>query len=459
MAQNIIKINVADKIATTQFEEVVSFNQNTYELQFTFDTEWNAFEHRIAVVMWAGGCAEAHFTGTTCEMPAITDPDCDMAFVGVYSADGDHKIASTFVRLKCLVGAHEVLVPKRQASIQEQILSFLNLFDWSVFEKKVRAGVYSTVKVNPFGIVTEGWNLIEIGEEGQTSPSANLATGGIFFRLQNGVYTLNYKTSSGLQPISFATAAGVTSVNGQTGAVTIGASDLGLANVALSGSYNDLTDLPEISGGTGAVSSVNGQTGAVTIGASDLGLADVALSGSYNDLTDLPTIPSGGVTSVNGQTGAVTIGASNLGLADVALSGSYNDLTDLPEITSGGVTSVNGQTGAVMVTKTAIGLGHVIDARQIQMETKITYGAELNDYYDTRLTYVQGRSSDACTHVPTSTANPSGTNCQWAILNIAFEDYEDNMMQVAFSVRNDCAICVRNCTNGVWTNWKKLTMS
>lgn len=415
MAQNIIKINVADKIATTQFEEVVSFNQNTYELQFTFDTEWNAFEHRIAVVMWAGGCAEAHFTGTTCDMPAITDPDCDMAFVGVYSADGDHKIASTFVRLKCLVGAHEVLVPKRQASIQEQILSFLNLFDWSVFEKKVRAGVYSTVKVNPFGIVTEGWNLIEIGEEGQASPSANLATGGIFFRLQNGVYTLNYKTSSGLQPISFATAAGVTSVNGQTGAVTVGASDLGLA--------------------------------------------DVALSGSYNDLTDLPTIPSGGVTSVNGQTGAVTIGASNLGLADVALSGSYNDLTDLPEITSGGVTSVNGQTGAVMVTKTAIGLGHVIDARQIQMETKITYGAELNDYYDTRLTYVQGRSSDACTHVPTSTANPSGTNCQWAILNIAFEDYEDNMMQVAFSVRNDCAICVRNCTNGVWTNWKKLTMS
>ena len=417
MAQNIIKINVADKIATTQFEEVVSFNHNTYELQFTFDTEWNAFEHRIAVVMWAGGCAEAHFTGTTCDMPAITDPDCDMAFVGVYSADGDHKIASTFVRLKCLVGAHEVLVPKRQASIQEQILSFLNLFDWSVFEKKVRAGVYSTVKVNPFGIVTEGWNLIEIGEEGQTSPSANLATGGIFFRLQNGVYTLNYKTSSGLQPISFATAGGVTSVNGQTGAVTIGASDLGLADVALSGSYNDLTDLPEISGGTGAVS------------------------------------------SVNGQTGAVTIGASNLGLADVALSGSYNDLTDLPEITSGGVTSVNGQTGAVMVTKTAIGLGHVIDARQIQMETKITYGAELNDYYDTRLTYVQGRSSDACTHVPTSTANPSGTNCQWAILNIAFEDYEDNMMQVAFSVRNDCAICVRNCTNGVWTNWKKLTMS
>ena len=52
----------------------------------------------------------------------------------------------------------------------------------------------------------------------------------------------------------------------------------------------------------------------VTISKYDLGLADVALTGSYNDLTDKPAGGSGGVTSVNGQTGVVTISKHDLGL-------------------------------------------------------------------------------------------------------------------------------------------------
>lgn len=54
--------------------------------------------------------------------------------------------------------------------------------------------------------------------------------------------------------------------------------DLNLAQVAYSGSYNDLNDKPS--------------------------LATVATSGNYNDLSNKPTIP---VTSVNGKTGAVII--------------------------------------------------------------------------------------------------------------------------------------------------------
>ena len=45
----------------------------------------------------------------------------------------------------------------------------------------VTAGTYSAVTVNNKGIVTSGGNLIEIGTTTTDTPSANLATGGLFF--------------------------------------------------------------------------------------------------------------------------------------------------------------------------------------------------------------------------------------------------------------------------------------
>lgn len=77
----------------------------------------------------------------------------------------------------------------------------------------------------------------------------------------------------------------------------------GLADVAISGSYNDLEDLPE--------------------------LAPVAISGSYNDLTDKPD-------SINLPTVAVTGSYNDLidkpNLSTIATTGSYKDLVDLAEL-------------------------------------------------------------------------------------------------------------------------------
>ena len=47
----------------------------------------------------------------------------------------------------------------------------------------VAAGVYSAIQVNSKGIATAGGQIIEIGSASQTSPSADLATGGIFFKM------------------------------------------------------------------------------------------------------------------------------------------------------------------------------------------------------------------------------------------------------------------------------------
>ena len=46
----------------------------------------------------------------------------------------------------------------------------------------VTAGTYSAVTVNAKGIVTGGGQFVEVGSTGQTTPSASLAVGGLFFK-------------------------------------------------------------------------------------------------------------------------------------------------------------------------------------------------------------------------------------------------------------------------------------
>ena len=279
MAQQEITIRVTGKRAETDFGDLVSFNENSYRLKFDFDSEWNDYSQRVAVVLWAGGCAEQVFTGSACDMPAVASPDCDTALVGVYSSNGAGKrIASSFVRLRCLPGAYCEPPEAPSKSLHEQILDLLNAFDFSALGVKLPAGTYSSVEVNAYGFVTGGKQIVEIGGEGQTQPSSSLADGGIFFRKEEDGYTLcHYEdgTLTAITGLGGGSGGAVTSVNGLTGAVTIDKFDLGLPQVALTGSYNDLLDKPTSTGGGGAVTSVNGLTGAVTIDKFDLGLGAV----------------------------------------------------------------------------------------------------------------------------------------------------------------------------------------
>jgi hypothetical protein len=86
------------------------------------------------------------------------------------------------------------------------------------------------------------------------------------------------------------------------------------------------------------VTSVSGKTGAVTLVPGDItGLATVASTGSYNDLTNKPTaysLPIATTSTLGGvilNTTAQQAGNAASGkLATVATSGSYNDLLNLP---------------------------------------------------------------------------------------------------------------------------------
>lgn len=123
----------------------------------------------------------------------------------------------------------------------------------------------------------------------------------------------NYKVT--VQDLLDAAAPPVSSVNGQTGAVILGKSDVGLGNVDNIQQYSASNPPPY------PVTSVNGQTGAVIVS-------------------------GGAVDSVNGQTGTVVLGKSDVGLGSVDNVQQYSVSNPPPYP----VTSVNGQTGDVVIT-------------------------------------------------------------------------------------------------------------
>lgn len=176
-----IQINIDKKKATTNFNEVVSFN-NSDRLKFTFDEEWDEFPLRVAVAVWANGSSEQTFSGTVCSLPMIGENSSDFVLVGAYSVNGNKRIASTFVRLKCLTGAHSASSEKYLPTVQEQILAIVNGH--------------------------------ECGKDGAIA-------------LANAL-TVGNKQFDGSAPVS------------------ITASDLSLAAVATSGNYNDLTNKPQL---------------------------------------------------------------------------------------------------------------------------------------------------------------------------------------------------------------------
>lgn len=272
----IIEISVTDKIAATEFTEVVSLNDN-YRLRFHFDEEWKNYVDRVAVVSWENGSAEQLFQGEECDMPMVNSITSEVVKVGVYSILKGKRLSSSLVTLRCTAGACAKPGAKRVDSLHEQILDYLNQHE---------GGFAGNMEAGTLHVGSKSYD----GSEDVTVSGADLG-------LAKVALTGNYNDLD-VKPA----AAPVTSVNGHTGDVRITKYDLGLSALALSGAWEDLKNKP-----ASIVTSVNGKAGVVS--KSDLGLAQVAITGSWTDLKNTPSF------------------------AQVALSGSYNDLTDKPSVT------------------------------------------------------------------------------------------------------------------------------
>ena len=134
-----------------------------------------------------------------------------------------------------------------------------------------------------------------------------------------------------------------------------------LANVATTGSYNDLSNLPTL--GTAAATAAADYATAAQGALADTAiqpadLATVATSGSYNDLANLPTLFSGAYADLTGKPTLGTAAATDstdyataaqgaladtaiqpADLATVATTGSYNDLSNLPTLGTAAATA------------------------------------------------------------------------------------------------------------------------
>jgi len=132
----------------------------------------------------------------------------------------------------------------------------------------------------------------------------------------------------------------VTSVAGRTGAVVLSSSDIsGLATVATSGAYSDLSGTPTLAtvATTGAYSDLSGTPS----------LATVATTGAYSDLTGTPTLGTAAAEDVGTAAGNVVQlnGSAQLPAVDGSLltnvSASVAALNDVGDVDTTGVSTNN----------------------------------------------------------------------------------------------------------------------
>ena len=127
-----------------------------------------------------------------------------------------------------------------------------------------------------------------------------------------------------------------------------------LATVATSGSYNDLSNKPTI-----PAAQVNSDWNASSGKAQILNkptLATVATSGSYNDLSNKPTIPAAQVNSDWNSASGVSQILNKPTLATVATSGAYSDLSGTPDVPVITMTNTDPGEGGTLAANSFIGV-------------------------------------------------------------------------------------------------------
>ena len=170
-------------------------------------------------------------------------------------------------------------------------------------------------------------------------------------------------------------------------------------------------------GGGGAVSSVNGKTGAVVLGASDVGALpdDTTIPSKTSQLTnDSGFLTSAPVSSVDGKTGAVTILPSGGSQGQVLKKSSGTDYAVEWANESGGggggaVDSVNGKTGTVVLDATDVGAYALpsggIPKTDLASAVQTSLGKADSALQSAPVTSVNGQTGAVSITIPTKTSD------------------------------------------------------
>lgn len=275
--------------------------------------------------------------------------------------------------IKSITG--DTVIPAPLQSWYDAMIQYID--DHSVTDEQLAQAIADYIEEHPIEAPVESVN----GKQGVVVLTAS-DIGALPDSTQIPTKTSQLQNDSG-----FLTSAPVESVNGQTGAVVITAGGLGayekptagIPETDLAAAVQASLEKAETALQEAPVQSVNNQTGAVVLDASDVGaLPDSTViptvptnvSAFQNDAGYLTAIPSEYVTETELNT-ALAPKANTADLATVATSGDYDDLSNKPTIptvpsnvsaftndanyitaSQAPVQSVNGQTGAVTTPNT-----------------------------------------------------------------------------------------------------------
>ena len=81
-----LHISVNNKVATYQQRDgnIVCGNSD-YQITFAFDSEWDAYESKVARFIWNGGYVDIAFSGNTVPVPLLSKTN--LLKVGVYAGE------------------------------------------------------------------------------------------------------------------------------------------------------------------------------------------------------------------------------------------------------------------------------------------------------------------------------------------------------------------------------------
>lgn len=206
-------------------------------------------------------------------------------------------------------------------SIEKEILDSIAILIKKSSERntQIYIGTVTNLNGNKCSMLLNGKVLESVRVYGATPPVGTILPVFVPSGNFNVAFTMYIQGSGGSS-----TGGAVTPVAGKTSDVALTKADVGLSNVANVMQYSEQNKPPY------PVSSVNGQTGAVVLKASDVGAlpSTTTIPSKTSQLTnDSGFLTSAPVTSVNRKTGVITLTQDDVGDGSTYVR-THNDFTD-----------------------------------------------------------------------------------------------------------------------------------
>lgn len=156
---NILHIIVNNRVASylRRDGDIVCGNSD-YQIEFSFDSMWDAYEEKTARFIWNNQYFDVDFTGTTCDVPVISN--VDSVRVGVYAGD-------LHTTTPAIIGCKRSVLCGSETQRPESAEHYTNEAKKAAEEAKIAADAVTaqTCEINPKYIRKAGSYTVKVFSE------------------------------------------------------------------------------------------------------------------------------------------------------------------------------------------------------------------------------------------------------------------------------------------------------